>query len=135
MASTNMLYKTLNRISATYILLFCFVPPIQLGTIYRVLAIGASGLWVITVYGTTKGQITRKAMKFAVISAACILLMFLARTNIGSVSSAFANVLQPIIIVLVALISMYAFRYDIDYFRIILPSSSIYFLYTLPSCQ
>ena len=113
--------QLLNRISAACILLFCFVPPIQVDSIYRIIAIAASVVWAGTELMISGGKISKKVLKFIGLSCACVVLMFVARTNISTISTAFANVLQPIIIILVALISMYSFEYDIKFFNIMLP--------------
>ena len=82
------------------------------------MAIVASFVWMITALKISSGLITKKMGRFIEISALCIVAMFLWRINIGSIGAAFSNVLQPIIIVLVALISMYMFEHDPQFFNI-----------------
>ena len=112
--------RFINRLSAVYIILFCFVPSVQVENIYRLVVLAASAIWVISALGISSGTISKEMGKFILIAATCVALMFIWRTNIGSISSAFANVLQPIIMILVALISMFMLEYDSEFFNILL---------------
>ena len=107
--------RFLNRVSAAYIILFCFVPSLQVEDIYRLLAIASSGIWIITALGLCSCVITRQMWHFILIAVSCITFMFLWRLNISAAAIALANVLQPVIIVLVALISMFLFEYDQEF--------------------
>ena len=105
--------RLLNRIAAIYLVLFCFVPPMQVGIIYRVPAIAAAIVWVLTALLIDPYLINGRVRNFVLIGAACLILMFLWRLNVQSPARAFAGLLQTIIAVLIALIAFHSFKSDL----------------------
>lgn len=109
-----------NRIAATWVILFCFVPSFQVASIYRLIAIIASCVWLLTALIIDPNFITGKVINFIFIGMLCIGLMFLWQLNVNSMSTAFAYVIQPIIIILIGLISMYSVKNDIVFLNIVI---------------
>ena len=112
--------RLINRISAACVILFCFVPSVQVEDIYRAIAIAASIVWIITALSISSGVISKKMWNYLLIAASCVILLFLWRLNISTFDVAFTNVLQPIIMILVALISMFMLEHDPKFLEIML---------------
>lgn len=112
--------RFINRCAAAYIIIFCFVPPIQVDDFYRMLAIGASAMWLLSALTIHPGFIDFKVRNFLIISSLFIFLMFVWRLNVDSFGVSFSRSIQSIIIVLVALISMYSLKNDIQFVNIMI---------------
>lgn len=110
----------INRLAAAYVMLFCFVPPIQVGTIYRLIAIGSAGVWLLTALFIDPYFINGRVKNLLLLSLLCLGFMFLSRLNIESIGSAFTNLIQTIIIIIVAFISFFMFKNDRKFLSVIL---------------
>jgi len=104
--------RFLNRIAAAYLMLFCFVPPIQVGGTYRTLAVGMAVLWFITALLRDPALINGRVKNLGILCVTCLMLLFLWRLGVGTVADAFAGIMQPLIIMIIAFISLYAMKND-----------------------
>lgn len=112
--------RFINRLAATWIILFCFLPPFQVADIYRFIAIVASFIWLCTALVIDPKFINGKVANFICVGFLCVGLMFLWRLNVNSPSVAFANIIQPIIMILIALISMYSMKNDTEFLNVVI---------------
>ena len=110
----------INRLATIYVVLFCFVPPMQVGTSYRLIAIMSAGIWLLTALLIDPRFLNGKVKNLALLSLACISFMFIWRLNIESAGSAFTNLIQTIIIFLIAFMSFFIFKNDRLFLDVIL---------------
>lgn len=105
--------RTFIDISATYFILWTFIPPMQVGTVYRVLAILSLAFWLL--FSLTRQVVTRFSkyilLSFVSIIGCIILRYFVYR----SLFTAINNTLQWIIILSVGFIIQYYIEYDSRY--------------------
>ena len=110
----------INRLATIYVVLFCFVPPMQVGTAYRMIAIVSAVVWLLTALVVDPRFVNGKVKNLIILSVMCIGFMFLWRLNVEGPADAFANVLQTIIIILIGLMSFFMFKNDRKFSEVIL---------------
>ncbi len=108
--------RLINYIAASYVLLFVFVPPVQVGTVYRLLAIAATVIWFFTGKGFGSICISKKGAKFIILSAICALGLIFTSSFIHGISEAITKNLQFIIVCIVGYMSLYYFENDAEFF-------------------
>ncbi len=97
--------RTIIDLMAGYLILWTFIPPVQVGTLYRVLAVGCLFLWFVK---SVNQQFVRRFSRYILLAGVSIignvLLRYLA---FQSLAEAIAGSLQWIIILSVGLIIQY----------------------------
>ncbi len=112
MNRTYNLARFINYVTAGYVFLFVFIPPLQVGTIYRLLAIAASLVWFFTGNGLGVAPISKRGFKFIQVSVICAALMIFVSSFIYGFPTAIVRNLQFIIMCIVAYMSLYYFEND-----------------------
>lgn len=106
-----------NQAFAMYILLFSFVPPIQLGNIYRIIAVGCAVLWLVIASMQQPSFLQGIVSKYTLLVFTLVVVLFLLNYFVSTLSLAFTNNLQMIIVMLVGFISFYYSRYDKEFYQ------------------
>lgn len=107
----------INQAFALYILLFSFVPPIQIGTIYRIFAVGCAFLWLVIAFMQQPSFLQGIVSKYTLLVFTLVVVLFLLNCFVSTLSLAFVNNLQMIIVMLVGFIAFYYSRYDKDFYQ------------------
>ncbi|MBP3936845.1 MAG: hypothetical protein IK954_04605 [Clostridia bacterium] len=115
---------TIERLCALYVVLWIFVPPIQIGTIYRLLAIICAFIWLFCVSLQNKDIFSdlKRYLSFAI---PYIILLFFARMFTYSLRGAITPMQQTIIIIVCGVMATYYMRHDKDFVRVLLTVSMI----------
>ncbi len=115
---------TIEKFCALYVILWIFVPPVQVGSVYRLAAVACAALWLFCVTMQNKSALTdlKRYLSFAL---PCMALMIIQRAFAYSFARAFANSIQFIIIVICGIITTYYMKYDRDFIRILLLAAMI----------
>lgn len=113
--------RTINKISAAYVLCWTFFPFMQVGTEYRLLAIIFAVLWGITAISIDVSFISKFRVYFLF---ACLtsIGMILCRIMLGqSVSTAVAGTVQFIIMMIAGMMAIFYFLNDFSYIQRLFP--------------
>ncbi len=116
MRNSNSLISVINHIAASYVLLFIFVPPIQVGNLYRLIALVATVVWFFTNGGLGVTIISSKSARFLLLSISCAVLLILTSSFIASFSTAIIRNVQFIMMCIAGYISLYYFENDPEFF-------------------
>ena len=108
------------KICATYFLCWTFIPPMQVGNIYRLIAVCCAVTWFILSVGKVYLHENEWYVFWAIFSTIGMILLRVVVFNSGRY--AIINTLQWIIMLLVGIIVLYYLKYDIEY---------LYVLYTV----
>lgn len=93
----------------------------QVGAVYRVIAIACAAVWFALVLFTTP-KFLNDNLLFISVSALTVGLMVLARLFLGlNLINSVVQTLQIIIMALVGLVSIYCHKYDKDFMKILVP--------------
>lgn len=111
--------KTVNRLAAAYLLCWVFVPAVQLGMIYRLIAVVCSVLWAVTAIAMDTRFIVRNQWYFfwVIVTALSIIVLTM---QIMSLGSAVMNTLQYIIMLIIGSMALYFHENDEDFLENIL---------------
>lgn len=109
----------LEKICALYVILWIFIPPIQVGTFYRLLAIGCVAIWFLTIVLRDK-QALDILIKYLIIGALCVVLMLVWSFGSYSFIDAIKNHLQFIIMLACGVIATYYMKRDKEFLQIII---------------
>lgn len=113
--------KFLNRICALYLICWTFFPFMQVGTLYRLVAVLCAGLWVVLAI-INHPHFIDENLKFVIGAVLTVILMILWYVFYGlGIIDSMLQSLQFIIMILVGLISMYSFKYDKEFTKILFP--------------
>lgn len=109
--------RLMNKISALYIICWTFLPFMQIGSIYRYMAIFFALLWGITAVSIDVGFVKKYQIFFL-----CVIIstmgMIIWRILLGlSMTSAFLQTLQFLIIMLDGMIALFYHENDIRFFK------------------
>ena len=126
--------RVLNRVCATYLICWTFFPFMQVGALYRILAILCAGLWVFLAF-SNRSDFLGDNLFFILAASLAVGLMVLWRILLGlGIVTAILQTFQFIIIILIGLISIYYYKYDKSYaktlFTIILASMLLFCITT-----
>ena len=107
--------KYLIRACSLYLICWTFFPFMQVGTLYRLIAVACAAMWVLLALAK-KPNFLNENLTFILISGLVICLMIAWYIFLGvGVTKAITQSLQFIIMVLIGLISLYVFKYDKDF--------------------
>ena len=109
----------LEKLCALYVILWIFVPPVQVGTIYRVLAVGCAGLWFLCVLFRDSKTFTFLG-KYLFIGGLCAVLMIVWAFGSYSIGDAVVHHLQFIIMLVCGAIATYYMNTDREFVRIMI---------------
>ena len=113
--------KTINRLSALYVICWVFYPFMQVALIYRYIAVAFGLIWILTALLQSTGFI-KKYKVFFICSLSYVFLLVAIRLVFGlSVSDSIARTLQTIIMILIGVMSIYYHENDFDFFKILFP--------------
>lgn len=116
---------TIERICALYVVLWIFVPPVQIGSLYRLIAVACAVIWFVLV-SIQNSRDTVGMEKFLQISLPCMCLLFLhAFPRYGFPGTIIRN-LQFIIISICALIAIYYSEHDTKFIKQLICISMIF---------
>lgn len=119
-----MLSKILNKLNlekvcALYVILWIFVPPVQVGTIYRLLAVGCAGLWALLVF-LKDPALLDKLGKYLLIAVACVALMIIWGLGVYSITEAITRHLQMIIMLICGAMATYYMKTDKEFLNLLI---------------
>lgn len=119
-----MLSKLLNKLNlekicALYVILWIFVPPVQVGTIYRLAAVGCAGLWFLSVL-LRDPTLMDKIGKFLLIGAACVALMIIWSLGVYSIGTSITRNLQFVIMLTCGVMATYYMKTDKEFVHILI---------------
>ena len=113
--------RTINKISAAYVLCWTFFPFMQVGTQYRVLAIIFAVIWGITAISIDVSFISKYQVFFLFVCLTSIGMIF-CRIMLGlSVSTAVAGSLQFVIMMIAGMMAIFYFLNDFSYIEKLFP--------------
>lgn len=109
----------LERICALYLILWVFVPPVQVGTIFRILAVACAGLWflIVLLRDSHFFQITGK---FLLIAVFCVALMIIWSLGVYPITTAVVRNLQFIIMLICGTMATYYMKTDKEFIEILI---------------
>ncbi len=119
-----MLSKILNKLNlekicALYVILWIFIPPIQVGTIYRLLAVGCAGLWLLLVM-LTDTTLLNNLGKYLFLGALCVGFMLIWSLGVYSITTAITRNLQFIIMLVCGAMATYYMKTDKDFVQLLI---------------
>lgn len=115
------IFKLINleKLCALYVVLWIFIPPVQVGTIYRVLAVGCAALWFLFVLFRDT-SLFNKIGKFCLIGFLCAALMILYSLFVFPVTTAIIRNLQFIIMLICGAMAAYYMQTDKTFLQILI---------------
>lgn len=109
----------LEKVCALYVVLWIFIPPVQVGTIYRLLAIGCAGLWALLVFLRDE-TLLNKLGKYLLIAILCVALMIIWSLGVYSIITAITRNLQFIIMLICGMMATYYMKTDKEFIQILI---------------
>lgn len=107
--------RIINYLAASYVLLFVFIPPMQVGTLYRLVAIACSVIFFITGNGLGQVWMNEQSKKYLFVCLGCSALMIFTSSFVYGVSVAITRNIQFIITCIVGYIGLYYFENDPEF--------------------
>ena len=107
------------RVCALYVILWIFIPPIQVGTIFRILAVGCACMWLLMILLRDR-QVLDFLGKYLAISALCVALMIVWALGSFSIGTAIKTHIQFIIMIACGAIATYYMKTDKEFLQILI---------------
>jgi len=109
----------LEKVCVLYVILWIFVPPVQVGIIYRLLAVGCAGLWLLLVM-LRDATLLNNLGKYLLIGALCLSLMLIWSLGVYSITTAITRNLQFIIMLVCGVMATYYMKTDKDFVHLLI---------------
>ena len=119
-----MLNKILNKfnlekVCALYVILWIFVPPVQVGTIYRLIAVACAGLWFLLVFLRDR-TLLNTIGKYLLVGIVCVALMIICGLGVYSITMSITRNLQFIIMLICGAMATYYMKKDKEFVQILI---------------